>query len=209
MTWDQDVLLHMFPGYGQWVWTRNKSAIKIERIKPRQCIKTGLVRRGATDSLHRGWLGVLLQLLHNLYPRRVTEMRIRPETTEWEWKNTPCRPIMGWWRLQHANGFSNALILVPVRTDCTKPIYRRGKLADQFARGKWLPERKIGFRTSYCNLSEPALRSGVNKTAAANVREPNRNCIHLTLIQPLFLLWLTFVQDIMSSSAGDSCNWLM
>ena len=45
-------------------------------------------------------------------------------------------------RLQHASGFSNALILAAIRTECTRVILCWKKLADQLARVDWLPEGK-------------------------------------------------------------------
>ena len=47
---------------------------------------------------------------------------IRLQLLGWRWKNTACRQILVHKRLQHASGFSNALILAAVCTECTRVI---------------------------------------------------------------------------------------
>ena len=93
----------------------------------------------------------------------------------WGWKNTACRQILVRGRLQRAIGFSNAVILAAVRTECTRVIRCRKNLADRLARVDWLPEGKRRRRAAFCRLSELASRVSVDKVAATRLVERNRS----------------------------------
>ena len=93
----------------------------------------------------------------------------------WGWKNTACRQNLVRGRLQRASGFSNAVILAAVRTECTRVIRCRKNLADRLARVDWLPEGKRRRRAAFCRLSELASRVSVDKVAATRWVERNRS----------------------------------
>ena len=77
-----------------------------------------------------------------------------------------CISILERGRLQRANGFSNALILAAARTECTRVIHCRKKLADRLALVDCFPEGKGCFWAAFCRLSGRVSRVGADKLVA-------------------------------------------
>ena len=88
-----------------------------------------------------------------------------------------CRQNLVCGKLQRASGFSNALILAAVRTECTRVICCQKKLANRLVRFDWLPEGKGCCWAAFCRLSGPALRVGTDKLVATRLGGKNRSYI--------------------------------